>query len=120
MDPHFDGVIFKTHSGEVRRRLRTSFPPFLILDVRPREEWERARIPGSLSAPLEGITALPEGVTANTELFVVGSRPEDPAMRAASLALKRLGVRRVVEMTGGMDEWKLGGGPIEGSERKAA
>ena len=55
MDPHFEGVIFKTHSGEVRRRLRAPFPPFIILDVRPREEWERARIPGSLSAPPEGL-----------------------------------------------------------------
>ncbi len=113
MDPHFEGVIFKTHSGEMRRRLRAPFPPFIILDVRPREDWERARIPGSLSAPPEGILALPEGTTGGTEFFVVGNQPEDPAMRVASLALKRLGVRRVVEMTGGMAEWKIGGGPIE-------
>lgn len=120
MDPHFDGVIFKTHSGEVRRRLSKPFPPFILLDVRPRDEWERERIPGSLSAPPEGITALPEGATPRTEFLVVGSTPEDPAMRAASLALMRLGAHRVVEVTGGMTEWKLGGGPVEGSGRQAA
>ena len=119
MDPHFEGVIFKTHSGEVRRRLRASFPPFIILDVRPREEWEQGRIPGSLSAPPEGIVALPEGATGGTEFFVVGNQPEDPAMRAASLALRFLGVRRVVELTGGMVEWERAGGPIEGEKRAA-
>lgn len=119
MDPHFDGVIFKTHAGEVRRRLRAPFPPFRILDVRPREDYERGHIPGALSAPPEGITSLPEGTDERTEFIVVGEKPEDPAMRAASLALRFLGARRVVELTGGMVEWERAGGPVEG-ERKAA
>jgi ArsR family transcriptional regulator len=120
MDPHFDGVIFTTHSGELRRRLSRPFPPFRILDVRPREEWERGHVPGALSAPPEGITSLPEGADERTELIVVGQEPEDPAMRAATLALKGLGVHRVVELTGGMVEWEMAGGPVEGSEQRAA
>jgi rhodanese-related sulfurtransferase len=119
MDPHFEGVIFKTHSGEVRRRIDRPFPPFRILDVRPRADWERGHIPGALSAPAGGVTSFPEGAPARIEYIVVGTEPEDPAMRAASLALKRLGAHRVVEMTGGMVEWEMAGGPIERESRAA-
>jgi rhodanese-related sulfurtransferase len=119
MDPHFDGVIFKTHSGEVRRRINRPFPPFRIFDVRPLAEWERGHIPGSLSAPREGITSFPEGADARTEYLIVGSQPEDPAMRVASLALRNLGAHRVVEMTGGMVEWQMAGGPVEGPAKAA-
>jgi rhodanese-related sulfurtransferase len=123
MDPHFDGVIFKTHAGELRRRLRVPFPPFCVVDVRPREEHERAHIPGSVSATAAGLAgALPPGTTERTEFFVVGGSAEDPEMRAASLALRRLGAHRVVEVTGGIPEWKLAGGSLEGTEgeRRAA
>lgn len=113
MDPHFDGVIFKTHAGEVRRRIGMPFPPYRIVDVRPREDYDRGHIPGALSLQPEGITALPEGADEKTELFVVGREPEDPAMRAASLALRFLGARRVVELTGGMVEWARAGGPVD-------
>lgn len=114
MDPHFDGVIFKTHAGELRRRLRVPFPPFCVVDVRAREEYERGHIPGSVSATAADLAgSLPAGTTQRTELFVVGAQAEDPEMRAASLALHRLGARRVVEVTGGIPEWKLAGGALE-------
>jgi len=112
MDPHFDGVIFKTHAAEVRRRLGRSFPPYCVVDVRPRADWERGHIPGAVSRE-EGGAALPAGTTERTEFIIVGAEPEDPAMRAASLDLRRRGAHRVVELTGGMTEWKLAGGPIE-------
>ena len=112
MDPHFDGVIFKTHAGEVRRRISAPFPPYRIVDVRTRAEYDRGHIPGAVSAPPEGIHALPDGTDDRTEFIVVGKEPEDPAMRAASLALRFLGVRRVVELTGGMVEWERAGGPV--------
>jgi len=112
MDPHFDGVIFKTHAAEVRRRIGRSFPPYCVVDVRPREDWERGHIPGAVSEKDRG-PALPAGTTERTELIVVGAQPEDPAMRVASLDLRRLGAHRVVEMTGGMTEWALAGYPTE-------
>src|SRR5262245_30632752 len=104
MDPHFDGVIFKTHAAEVRRRLGLSFPPFCLVDVRPREDYEQGHIPGAV--PATDLTAgLLAGTTAKTEFIVVGATPEDPAMRATSLVLRRHGAHRVVELTGGMTEW---------------
>jgi rhodanese-related sulfurtransferase len=112
MAPHFDGVIFKTHAAEVRRRLDRSFPPYCVVDVRPRADWERGHIPGAVSGEDRG-AALPAGTTERTEFIVVGAQPEDPAMRAASLDLRRQGAHRVVELTGGMAEWKLAGNPLE-------
>ena len=48
MDPHFDGVIFQTHAAELRRRLPHPWPPFVVVDVRPEEEYEKGRIPGAV------------------------------------------------------------------------
>jgi rhodanese-related sulfurtransferase len=121
MDPHFDGVIFKTHAAELIRRIRRPFPPFRVVDARWRGEYEEGHIPGAFPAGPDGLAALPPGATEHTELFVVGNFPEDPVMRKASLALQRLGARRIVELTGGMVEWKLAGGPVEtGPQAKAA
>lgn len=120
MDPHFDGVIFKTHTAELRRRLSRPFPPFCIVDVRWRGDFDRGHVPGAVNALPEDIKTLPPGTTPHTEIFVVGETPEDPAMRRASLALKALGAHRVVELTGGMTEWKAAGGPLEKSEGEKA
>ena len=120
MDPHFDGVIFKTHAAELRRRLRFAFPPFRVIDVRPREEYERGHIPGAIRATAADLAeSLPAGATERAEMFVVGSQPEDPAMRAASLVLRRLGAHRIVELTGGMIEWAEINGPLEGVRQAA-
>jgi Rhodanese-like domain len=115
MDPHFDGVIFKTHAAELMRRRQRSYPPFCVVDARWRGDYEDGHIPDAFPAGPDGPASLPPGTTPGTEFFVVGSGAEDPAMRKASLALRRLGARRVVELTGGMVEWRLAGGPVESS-----
>jgi rhodanese-related sulfurtransferase len=124
MDPHFDGVIFKTHAAELRRRLARPFPPCVVLDVRPEKDYRRGHIPGAVwGGHLDFARAVPEIGRPGLEVFVVGGEPEDAMARQASLALKRLGARRVVELTGGMVEWELAGGPLEregDGERAAA
>ncbi|MEA2605205.1 MAG: hypothetical protein QOF89_6197 [Acidobacteriota bacterium] len=121
MDPHFDGVIFKTHAAELIRRLRRPFPPFCVVDVRWRGDYNQGHIPGAFPVGPDGPATLPPGTSERTELFVVGSGPEDPAVRRVSLALRQLGAHRVVELTNGMVEWKRAGGPMEtGGQEKAA
>ena len=61
-------------------------------------------MPGAFHVPPAGLGALPDG--AGTEYVVIGEGPGDPAVRATSLALRRLGARRIVELTGGMAEWR--------------
>src|SRR5262245_14100770 len=117
MDPHFDGVLFKTYADELHRRLRFPFPPFRVLDVRPRADYERGHVPGALAVAPERLAAsLPEELSGRVELFVVGSGPDDPAVRQASLALLHHGAHRIVEFTGGMFEWELAGCATEGGE----
>jgi rhodanese-related sulfurtransferase len=116
MDPHFDGVLFKTHAAELARRLRFPFPPFRVLDVRPREEYERGHIPGALHVtPAQLSAGPPEWAQGRVELFVAGSGPGDPAVREASLALMRHGAHRIVELVGGMYEWERAGRPVSAS-----
>jgi rhodanese-related sulfurtransferase len=119
MDPHFDGVIFQTHAEELRRRLRYPHPPFRVLDVRDLADHARGHIPSAVLAGPE-IAALPPGTTPHTELIVVGAGPDDARVRATSLALRRLGAHRVVEMVGGMHEWGLLGMPTERAAPAAA
>lgn len=116
MDMHFDGVIFHTHAAELERRTKHPFPPFAVLDVRPPAEYGKSRIPGSIHVDPERMESLPAGTTEATEMFVVGNSHVDSAVRKTALALKRLGVRRVVEVTGGYREWRRRGLPEEGAE----
>ena len=114
MDMHFDGIIFQTHAAELRRRLDHPHPPFAVLDLRSEQEWANGHIPGARRATVGALErGLPEGTTEATEFFLVGSSPTDPALRAASLALQRLGARRRVELPGGMHEWHASGLPVE-------
>jgi rhodanese-related sulfurtransferase len=115
MDPHFDGVIFQTHAAELIRRLRRPFPSFCVVDARWRGDYDQGHIPGAFAAGPDGLTALPPGTTTGTELFVIGSGPQDSAIRRVSLSLRRLGAHRVVELTNGMIEWKQAGGLVEAS-----
>ena len=117
MDPHFDGVIFQTHAAELRRRLPHPWPPFVVVDVRPEDEYEKGHIPGAVwGGHLDFPRAVPAlgHLPARIEIFVVGRDSADLMIREASQALRRLGAKRVVELTGGMVEWALDGGPLEG------
>lgn len=119
MDMHFEGVIFHTHADELERRLGHAFPPFAVLDVRPGADHARSRIRGSISVDPESLEQLPDGTDEATELLVIGADHADPAVRRAALALKGLGVRRVVEVTGGYYEWRRRGLPEETGQTAA-
>ncbi|MEE8148090.1 MAG: rhodanese-like domain-containing protein [Longimicrobiales bacterium] len=107
MDMHFNGVIFQTHAAELRRRLRHSYPPACVIDVRPAEEFDSGHIPGAISKTHEELSKwLPDGTSEHTEFILVGSGPGDPRVRAASMALRQLGAHRRVELTGGIMEWE--------------
>ncbi|HZI64183.1 MAG TPA: rhodanese-like domain-containing protein [Thermoanaerobaculia bacterium] len=97
-------MIFQTHAAELARRLRYAHPPLRVLDVRDRALYEAGHLPSAIHVPGPGPRELPHG--AGTEYVVVGEEPGEPAVRAASLALQRLGARRIVELSGGMAEWR--------------
>lgn len=106
MDMHFDGVIFKTHALELERRIQRSWPPFVLIDTRPAAEYASEHIAGAVHAPVAALRTggLPGG-NPGAEFIVVGRDPEDPDIRAAALALRDAGARRIVELAGGMITW---------------
>ena len=113
MDMHEHGVIFQTHPAELARRLGHPHPPFRVIDVRPPEASSGGGIAGAVRmSPEELAERLPEGTDEATEFFIVGDGPNDPAVRRASLALRRNGARRCVELSGGMLEWRQLGYPV--------
>ncbi len=121
MDPHYDGVIFQTHAAEMIRRLRTSFPAYRVLDVRSSGDFAAGHIPGALCVSAEQLELkMPAGLDGGSELFVIGAKLGDPAIRQASLALMAHGARRIVELPGGMAEWQEAAGEIETGAQQAA
>ncbi len=111
MDMHLDGVIFQGHAAELGRRIHHPHPPFAVLDIRPDDDFRKARVPGSRRIAPGGLDALPEGTDSSTEFFILGSGPD--GLRPVSTALRNLGARRVVEVPGGLLEWAREGLPVE-------
>jgi rhodanese-related sulfurtransferase len=115
MDMHFDGVIFQSYAEELERRSERPHPPYLILDVRRQADYDAGHIPGAVAMGADQLrSALPTGTTVTTEFFIVGSGPKDARVREATLALRALGARRCVELSGGMIEWRQSGYAVEG------
>ncbi len=114
MDMHFEGVVFQTHAAELAHRLAAARPPCALLDVRAAARYAEGHIPGARSVTLEELgRGLPAGTVAATEFVVAGADPRDATVRAATLALRRAGARRIVEFPGGVLEWADGGRPLE-------
>ena len=121
MDPHYNGVIFQTHGAEMIRRLRTSFPAYQVLDVRSSSDFANGHIPGALNIEADRLElTVPKALELGGELFVIGTTLGDPAIRQASLALMAHGAPRIVELPGGMMEWRQAGGRIETGVQQAA
>jgi len=113
-DTHTGGFLFQTHAAEVARRIAKPYPPCAVVDVRAPEEFRRGHIPGAKAvSPAALAHGLPAETTVDTEFIVVAGSPEDTRRRLAAVALKRLGAKRVVEMPGGMVEWRQFGLPLE-------
>ena len=113
MDMHFEGVIFSTHADELARRLDHEYPPSLVLDVRDEGAFAQARVRNSIRVSPSSLSDFPGGTDAGTEFFVMGVDATDNAVRETATVLKKLGARRVVEVTGGFFEWVRQGHALE-------
>jgi hydroxyacylglutathione hydrolase len=83
-----------------------------LLDVRERDEWEAARIPGSSHVPYHDLHAVPEGLDRERPIAVFCASGQRAAVGAS--LLQRLGAAapwHVVE--GGVPRWERQGWLIE-------
>ncbi|MEO6595421.1 MAG: rhodanese-like domain-containing protein [Planctomycetota bacterium] len=102
----------KTISTEKLRHLRKSSEGFLLIDVLPKESFDKDHIPGARNVPLD--TADFSAAVAHTasgskarKIVLYCSGPECDASTEAAKLLMAGGFTNIVEYEGGMSEWNL-------------
>jgi rhodanese-related sulfurtransferase len=99
---------------DLKSRLEWGEPALTILDVRPREAFNKSHILGSMDFPLQELVTLAKNsLEADRDIYIYGSDEQETA-QAASM-LREAGFRSVAELKGGLTEWKAIGGPTEGA-----
>lgn len=108
--------IQETTAAHVRERLDVADDPFVLVDVREQEEWDRGHLPGAIHLGKGVIerdieAAVPDP---DTELVLYCGGGFRSALAAD--ALRRMGYTRVVSMDGGWKAWTEAGYPTEGGD----
>jgi len=99
---------------ELVRRARAG--DVVLLDLRPRDEYEAGHIPGAVSIPLEDLEGQLELLPPGTEI-VAYCRGPYCVMAPRGIALLRHHGYRVRRLEDGVSEWRLAGLPVAaGSE----
>ena len=105
----------ETDAADVRLDLQRGQNSFVLIDARAAQDFEECHIPGALNLPYRRITAESTAHLSKEQLLVVycWSPGCNSAIKAAA-RLNALGFQ-VKEMIGGIQYWRLEGGPIEGT-----
>ena len=113
---HFEArLAFETDCWDVHDSLKSGNPDFVLLDVRGREAFERAHVPGAINVPHRTMTQERMAQFAGNPLFVVYcAGPHCNGANKAAVRLAQLGYR-VKEMIGGVTGWQDEGFPLEPS-----
>jgi rhodanese-related sulfurtransferase len=104
----------KAEARELKSRLEWGEPALTILDVRDRAAFNRGHIMGAMAMPLADLSQLVQGINRVRDLYVYGESTEETAQAASQL--REAGFQNVAELQGGLDAWKMLGGPTEGPE----
>ena len=117
---HFDArLAFETDCWDVYDSLKSGNRDFVLLDVRGREAFERAHVPGAINVPHRTMTQERMEQLAGDSLFVVYcAGPHCNGANKAAVRLAKLGYR-VKEMIGGVTGWQDEGFPFESSREPA-
>jgi rhodanese-related sulfurtransferase len=89
--------------------LAARWPNAALVDVRGRDEYATARIPGSISIPLDELASRLKDVPNNTTVYVLCGSGKRSSQAAALLAGRGYDV---VNVAGGITEWYRGGHPV--------
>ena len=91
---------------------------FILIDVLPKEIYDKRRLPGALNACVYEVT-FPDQIAAITqdkdgEIVLYGSSAESRDAAKAAEKLSRLGYKKVYALDGGVDGWLKSGHSLEG------
>ena len=103
------GEIGEIGAGAARERQGDA----LFVDVREREEWEEAVIPGAVHIPRGQLESRIEGLVPDRTREIVLYCSGGSRSAFAAKALEELGYDNVTSLTGGFTDWKRNGFPIE-------
>lgn len=108
-------LAMETDASDVRTDIARGTASVLIVDVRPKEAYEQAHVPGSISLPYRTINATTTAeIPTDTILVTYCWGPHCNAATKGALALASLGYR-VKEMIGGLEYWRHENLPLEGT-----
>ena len=82
-----------------------------VLDVRTQEEWNEFHAPNTTLIPLDQLQARLSEVPADKEIVVV-CRSGNRSQQGRDILLAA-GYKQVTSMTGGLNEWRSSGYPVE-------
>lgn len=97
---------------ELRRRIADG-EPLLVLDVRPREEYEAGHIPGAVSVPLDELLERLDELPLDREVVAYCRGPHCVLAPEAVARLHEAGHPRVRRLTDGLPQWRRADLPVE-------
>ena len=113
-------LAFETDCWDVRESMRAGNPDFVLVDVRGREAFAEAHVPGAINIPHRTMTRERMAQFAEGKLFVVYcAGPHCNGANKAAIRLATLGYP-VKEMIGGVAGWRDEGFPFESGRDSAA
>jgi len=90
---------------EVRRRIERGDPDVVVLDVRERDAFERAHLPGALHLPRGQIELRVDSVLPDPTVRIVVYCELGKVSTLAAATLRSMGYTRTVALDGGMKAW---------------
>lgn len=113
-------LAFETDCWDVCESMKAGNPDFILVDVRGREAFANAHVPGAINIPHRTMTKERMARFAAGKLFVVYcAGPHCNGANKAAIRLATLGYR-VKEMLGGVVGWRDEGFPLETGRDSAA
>ena len=105
---------------QLAKKLETSSPDhddrrqgFALVNVLPRDRFEREHIPGSINVPHGGEDVLEKRFDKGKEIIVYCASRDCDASPKAARELASRGFQRVVDYEAGLADWKQAGRPVE-------
>jgi rhodanese-related sulfurtransferase len=97
------------------QRMMEGGEPFILLDVRSKEDYAREHIKGARSLPLEELDRAKQLFKPGDNIIVYCDSFVCSASSSAAKLLSRMGFTGVRDFKGGLREWKINGLPTESS-----
>jgi rhodanese-related sulfurtransferase len=97
---------------DLKTRLEWGEPALSIVDIRKHEAFDRGRITGAMSMPMEQLSEMKSALQPDRDLYIYGD--SDEQAHTAAEMLRAAGFKAVTHVLGGLDAWHEIGGPTEG------